>query len=99
MVLAPFGKSWRRGIPCRYPSESDRLGRTPRAGMHPTLWCAIDIPQFHTDGQHDRESNARGTRLSGQYIPPIPPPGAGASFFSGISATSASVVSRSDAID
>ena len=40
------------------------------------------------------------TRLSGQYIPPIRPPCAGASFFSsGISATSASVVSRSEAID
>ena len=44
---------------------------------------------------------SRNGSAAGQYIPPIPPaPGADASFFSsGISATSASVVSRSDAID
>ena len=54
-----------------------------------------------TEGVPDGHFRARVLGHAGQYIPPIPPaPGAGAYFFSsGISDTSASVVSRSAAMD
>ena len=83
-----------------------RLSTTRLRSLFQAVTSAVTKEKGPAEESRRARSNnqqiAKSSDSRAQYIPPMPPPPgiAGASFFSsGISATIASVVSRSDAID